>query len=64
MLSKRRLTTPAKPRVESPLLSSRELIMGERVSATTPETITAPARVKANSRKRAPVRPPWRPTGA
>ena len=28
------------------------------VNATTPETITAPASVKANSRNRAPVRPP------
>ena len=38
--------------------------MGDSVRATTPETITAPERVKANSRKRAPVRPPWIPIGA
>ena len=31
---------------------------GESVRATMPEIRTAPARVKANSRKRAPVRPP------
>ena len=36
---------------------------GESVSATTPEMATAPARVKANSRKSVPVRPPWIPTG-
>ena len=47
----------------SPARSSREAIMGERVRATTPDTITAPARVNANSRKSAPVRPPWMATG-
>ena len=31
---------------------------GDNVSATTPDTITAPASVKANSRNSAPVRPP------
>ncbi len=34
------------------------------VSATMPEMITAPARVKANSRKSAPVSPPVKPSGA
>ncbi len=43
--------------------SSSELITGDRVSATTPDTITAPARVRANSRNSAPVRPPIRPMG-
>ena len=37
--------------------------MGESVSATTAETVTAPAKVKANSRKSAPVSPPWMPMG-
>ena len=44
-------------------LKNREHIMGESVSATMPETATAPARVKANSVKRLPVRPPWKPMG-
>jgi hypothetical protein len=39
-------------------------IIGESVSATTPDTITAPASVNANSRNSAPVNPPWMPTGA
>ena len=38
--------------------------MGDRVSATIPETITADASVNANSRKSAPVSPPWMPIGA
>ena len=38
-------------------------IIGERVSATTPEITTAPASVKANSRKREPVSPPCNPMG-
>ncbi|MDT4851352.1 hypothetical protein FQZ97_855300 [compost metagenome] len=46
------------------LVSSNELISGDRVKATIPETITAPARVKANSLKRVPVIPPIRPMGA
>ncbi len=37
--------------------------MGESVSATTPDTITAPASVNANSRKSDPVSPPWMATG-
>ena len=44
-------------------LSSLEHIMGDRVSATTPEMNTAPAKVRANSRNSAPVRPPWNPIG-
>ena len=39
-------------------------IMGESVRATTPEMATAPARVRANSRKSEPVRPPWKAMGA
>ena len=62
--SKRRLTTPANPFSASPERSRREPIIGDRVRATTPETMTAPASVKANSRKSAPVRPPWKPIGA
>ncbi len=44
--------------------SSRLHIIGDRVSATTPETITAPASVKANSMKSFPVSPPRNPIGA
>ena len=44
--------------------SSREHIIGESVSAITPETTTAPARVKANSLNSAPVRPDTKPIGA
>ncbi len=54
---------PAKPRSVSPARSIFEPIIGERVSATTPETITAPASVKANSRNSEPVRPPWMAIG-
>jgi len=32
--------------------------MGESVSATTPDTVTAPASENANSVNKAPVRPP------
>ena len=59
-----RLTKPAKPFSLSPVRSSRELIIGDSVRATTPDTMTAPASVNANSRKSAPVRPPWIPIGA
>ena len=45
-------------------LNSSEHIIGDNVTATTPEMITAPARVKANSRNRAPVTPPRKPIGA
>ena len=44
--------------------SSLEHIIGESVSAMKPETITAPASVKANSRKSAPVTPETKPIGA
>ena len=43
---------------------SFEDITGESVKATTPEMKTAPARVKANSRKSDPVSPPCSPIGA
>ena len=58
-----RLINPANPRWESPSLSNFEPIIGDRVRATMPETITAPANVNANSRKSAPVSPPWIATG-
>ena len=54
---------PAKPRSLSPARSSFEPIIGESVSATTPETMTAPASVNANSRNSEPVRPPWSAIG-
>ena len=38
--------------------------MGESVSAITPETITAPASVKANSRNKTPVSPDTKAIGA
>ncbi len=38
--------------------------MGESVSATSPETITAPARARANSVKSRPVRPGVKASGA
>ena len=41
-----------------------EHIIGDSVSAITPETITEPASVKANSRNSEPVRPPRKPIGA
>ena len=62
--SKRRLIQPAKPRSVSPARRSFAPIIGDSVSATTPDTITAPASVNANSRNSAPVSPPWMPTGA
>ena len=55
---------PANPRSLCPARSSFAPIIGDSVSATTPDTMTAPASVNANSRKSAPVRPPWMPTGA
>jgi hypothetical protein len=36
----------------------REVIIGDKVSATIPETVTAPASENANSVKSAPVSPP------
>ena len=41
----------------------REHIIGESVSATIAEMVTAPTSVKANSVNSAPVRPPWKPIG-
>ena len=43
--------------------SSFEPSIGDNVSATMPEMITAPASVNANSRNNAPVRPPWSAIG-
>ncbi|MNO96108.1 hypothetical protein D3C76_877700 [compost metagenome] len=47
-----------------PGCNNSELITGDRVSATMPDTITAPARVRANSRNSVPVSPPIKPIGA
>jgi hypothetical protein len=44
--------------------SSSEHIMGVSVSATKPETMTAPASVSANSVNRRPVRPGVKASGA
>ena len=44
--------------------SSSEHIIGERVSATTPEMMTEPASVNANSRNSVPVMPERKPIGA
>ena len=41
-----------------------DVIIGDSVNATTPDTMTAPASVKANSRNSAPVRPEVKPIGA
>lgn len=41
-----------------------EHIIGDSVNAITPDTITEPASVNANSRNSAPVRPPRKPMGA
>ena len=38
-------------------------MVGERVSATMPDMVTAPAKVNANSRNSAPVKPPCIPIG-
>ena len=40
-----------------------ELITGDSVTATMPDTTTAAARVIANSRNSEPVSPPWKPIG-
>ena len=45
-------------------MSSSEHIMGESVSATKPDTTTAPARASANSTNRRPVRPGVKASGA
>ncbi len=44
--------------------TKRELMTGESVTATMPDTTTAAARVMANSRNSEPVKPPWKPMGA
>ena len=44
--------------------SNSDDIMGERVSATKPDTTTAPARASANSVNRRPVRPGAKASGA
>ena len=44
--------------------SSKELIIGVSVSATKPDTRTAPASAKANSLKSLPVRPGVKAKGA
>ena len=43
--------------------TKRELITGESVTATMPDTTTAAASVIANSRNSEPVSPPWKPIG-
>ena len=45
-------------------LSSSEHIMGDSVSATKPDTTTAPARASANSTNSRPVRPGVKASGA
>ena len=57
------MTNLAKPRSESPSRNRLADIIGDRVSATMPEIVTAPAKVKANSRNSEPVRPPCSPMG-
>ena len=44
--------------------SNLDAIIGDSVRAMMPDTTTAPASVKANSRKSAPVRPETKPIGA
>ena len=44
--------------------SNLEHIIGDSVRAITPDTITAPASVKANSRNKVPVSPETKPIGA
>ena len=51
------------PRPSACGLRSREHSIGDRVSATTPEIVTAPTSVNANSVNSAPVSPPWKPIG-
>ncbi|MNP03939.1 hypothetical protein D3C76_958380 [compost metagenome] len=62
--SKIRSSRCARPEGFSSWRSSLEHIIGDRVRATMPEMITAPARVRANSRNSAPVRPSRKPMGA
>ncbi len=59
----RSITREKRPSSVSRFSSSAHII-GDKVSAITPETITEPASEKANSRKSAPVMPPRSPIGA
>ena len=52
------------PRSSGPMWRrKRDDIMGDSVSATIAETVTAPTSVNANSVNSAPVRPFWKPIG-
>ena len=51
-------TTLTRMRGPKLFIMARDDIIGDNVSATKPETMTAPASVNANSRKSAPVSPP------
>ena len=51
------------PRSGSGALSSREHSIGDKVSATMPDMVTAPISAKANSANSAPVSPLWKPIG-
>ena len=62
MRSRKRAKPPESPGFGA--FSSFEHIIGDSVSAMMPETMTAPASVKANSRNSAPVRPETKPIGA
>ena len=48
----------------SECLSNLEHIMGDKVRATKPDTITEPAKTKANSANKRPVRPGVKARGA
>ncbi len=54
---------PVSPRSSRSRRSRAADITGESVRATMPEMVTAPARVRANSRNSEPVRPPWKAIG-
>ena len=59
-----RISRASQPRSDAACgFSMREHIIGESVSATIAEMVTAPTRVKANSVNSAPVRPRWKPIG-
>ena len=64
MTDPKTLPTSFANRPSSALLRKTEHIIGERVRAITPETMTEPASVNANSRNSEPVRPPRKPIGA
>ena len=59
----RSISRPNRPEVMS-RVSSTEHIIGDSVSATMPEMMTALASVNANSRNSVPVRPDRKPIGA